>query len=206
MLDDSPYWTRQRRELFRWLVDHTPSFADGYLAAIRILHAAGFPARVHLVCHVVRDIYRNLPAALGGDALPRPSEVLPTMAKELAKQWEASLTSRDGCPKSIGSELSMTTQVYRCVTKLVDKCREMAEQPSVGKHLAIALFRSGDRREDEFIQPWVIRSFDAEYDFFVRRAHLARRVDRVPTDERLVEHFEAFERALPLAGRLVLYG
>ncbi len=52
-----------------------------------------------------------------------------------------------------------------------------------------------DRHEDDFIQPWIIEAFDAEYNFFVRRAHLPASVDKVPSDDGLSEHFEAFERA-----------
>jgi len=65
LLDNSSYCTKQRRELVRWFDDRAPSFTEGYIAAVRLLHTPSFPARVHLVCHVVRDIYRYLPATLG---------------------------------------------------------------------------------------------------------------------------------------------
>jgi hypothetical protein len=86
--------------------------------------------------------------------------------------------------------MMVSAQVYRYVLKLVEKSRELAEQPTIGKQLAIALFRSLDRRADEFIPPWIIRAFDDEYNFFVRRAHLARSLDRVPTDDGLKEPFQ----------------
>jgi len=34
--------------------DRTPSFVDGYLGAVRLLHMPTFPGRVHFICHVVR--------------------------------------------------------------------------------------------------------------------------------------------------------
>ena len=71
----------------------------------------------------------------------------------------------------------------------------MKGQPSIGEQLAIALFRSLERRDDEFIHPWIIKSFNDEYKFFVTRAHLQISADRVPTDDHLVTQFEAFERA-----------
>jgi hypothetical protein len=193
---DSPNWTRQRRELATWFKDRAPSFVDGYLAAIRLLYTPSFPARVHLICHVVRDIYRFLPAALGGKALPRPAEVFPGMVQKLAGLWEQSppLTGKDVLIPS--SHVPVHANVYNYVARIVDKSTQMArDHSSIGRSLAIALFRSGDRHEDEFIDRWIIKSFDEEYDFFVKRAHLAQTEERIPTDDGLLEHFEAFERA-----------
>lgn len=194
LLDNSSYWTKQRRELVRWLDDRAPSFTEGYVSAVRLLHTPSFPARVHLVCHLVRDIYRYLPTALGVKSLPRPAEVFPDMVKNLTEKWKTFLPTENERSGRMGSDVVVSAQVHRCVVKLVEKSREMADQPTVGKQLAISLFRSLDRRNDEFIHPWIISSFDGEHDFFVRRAHLARNLDQVPTDEGLLEHFEAFER------------
>lgn len=195
MLDDSPYWTQQRRELVQWLEDRAPSFTYGYVAAIRLLYTPAFPARVHLVCHLVRDMYHFLPAALGMKTLPRPGEVFPCMIKDLAKKWQESGSTLSRESGSVGSDVPVSAEVYCCISRLVNKYGDIADQPSIGKQLATALFRSANRREDEFIHPWIIKSFDSEYKFFVKRAHLARTLDKVPTDEGLMEHFEAFERA-----------
>jgi hypothetical protein len=199
VFDGSPYQKRIRGELIKWLNDRAPSFTDGYLAAIRLLNTPEFPARVHLVCHLVRDIYRHLPAALGVKGASRPAEIFPGMVKTLAEQWENSPPSEVLCSNSadgVNFDVRVSTQVYRCLTKLVATSQEMAKHKStVGKELAVVLFRSGDRREDEFIDPWIIESFDSEYNFFVGRAHLVKSLDRVPTDDGLFAHFEAFERA-----------
>jgi hypothetical protein len=194
--DGSRYATPQRRELAGWLKDRAPSFLEGYLAAIRLLYTPSFPARVHLICHVVRDIYRFLPAALGGKRLSRPGEVFPGMAQRLATLWERFPPSGEKHPERGSPVVSLHAAVYDQVAEIVDKSRQMArDRRSIGRELAVALFHSGDRRDDEFIAPWIIESFDHEYDFFVTRAHLAQRADRVPTDDGLVEQFEAFERA-----------
>ena len=87
MFDDSTYWTEQRCQIVTWLNGNAPSFKDGYMAAVRMLHAPDFPARVQLVSHVVRDIYRFLPEALGGKTSSRPGEVFPGMVQTLAKYW-----------------------------------------------------------------------------------------------------------------------
>ena len=188
-------WAKQRRELIQWMEDQAPSFVEGYVGAVRLLYTLSFPARVHFVCHVVRDIYRRLPSSLGMKTLPRPGEVFPSMVKELVKRWEQFPVSGESKSEKVGSETAVSCQVHRQIVKIVQKSVEIAEQPSVGKQLAIVLFRSLERRQDEFIHPWIIESFDAEYDFFVKRAHLAESVDKVPNDDGLITHFEGFERA-----------
>jgi len=85
-------------------------------------------------------------------------------------------------------------QVFQRLEKIVQKSREMSKQPTVGQQLASALFRSLDRRDDDFIPRWITEGFDAEYDYFVKRAHLALSADKVPNDDGLLAHFEAFER------------
>ena len=127
--------------------------------------------------------------------MPRPAEVFPSMVKTLAEQWHKFPPKEAAGCESMSSDIVVSAQVHRCVVKLVEKSRELADQPTIGKQLAIALFRSLDRRDDAFIHPWIIKAFDGEYDFFVRRAHLARSLERVPTDDGLMKHFEAFERA-----------
>jgi len=52
-----------------------------------------------------------------------------------------------------------------------------------------------ESRDDRFIEPWIIDSFDNEYDFFVRRAHIALGLDSAPNDQGLAERVDAFERA-----------
>jgi hypothetical protein len=117
------------------------------------------------------------------------------MVRALAEQWKQFPPNGSGRHEDIGTDIPVSARVHGSVLRLVEKSRDLADQPTVGKQLAIALFRSLDRRNDDFIHPWIISSFDGEYKFFVSRAHLARSMDRVPTDEGLMEHFEGFERA-----------
>ena len=195
MIDDSPYWTPLRKELVKWLEDRAPSFVEGYVGAVRLLHMPSFPGRVHFICHAVRDIYRHLPQTFGVKSLPRPAEILPVLIKELTCAWEVFRPSNKSDGAETKSDVFVSLQVYRCVTKIVEKSNQLKQQSTVGKQLAVALFRSFDRRQEEFIEPWIIDAFDAEYDFFVKRAHLVISVDKMPTDDGLLERFEGFERA-----------
>ena len=108
LLDDSPYWTRQRRELVQWFNDRAPAFKAGYVAAVRLLHDPSFPACVHLVCHLVRDIYRYLPAALGLKRPPRTADVFPPLVATLVGAWDRFPPSETVSSSGIDSGVTAT--------------------------------------------------------------------------------------------------
>lgn len=117
------------------------------------------------------------------------------MVDSLAKQWTQYPPNETERARTIGSDVVVSAQVQESLVGLVEKRKELAAQPKIGQQLAIALYRSLDRREDEFIHPWIIELFHEEHKFFISRAHLAKSLDKVPNDDGLLEHFEAFERA-----------
>jgi len=187
-----PYWTSERRELISWFDERAPTFTAGYVAAVTLLHSPGFPARVHLVCHLVRDIYRRLPEALGDNSGgSAPAEVYPGLVHERRSKWTRSQIDHE--PEPPGADRLVSAQVFAALKKLMTKSIDLGDQPSVGTRLARALFGALDRPPGAGIPGWVFRSFDEEYKFFVSRAHLA--AGKAPTDEGLLTHFEQFERA-----------
>jgi len=189
-IDNAPYWTRMRDELLEWFNARAPSFAEGYTGAVHLLHNE-FPARVQFICHVVRDIYRNLPAALGMQAISRRSEFYPDMVKNLSITWNQSMPL---ISENLGFGYLVSESVYKKIIEIIKKENEMKTQPKVGEQLAIALFRASDRRE-EFMHPAVIDAFNDEYAYFMSKAHFPAKLEKGLADEGLKEHFEAFERA-----------
>jgi hypothetical protein len=194
-LREQRHWSRRRKELAQWFDERVPSFVIGYEGAVELLYKPTFPGRVHFVCHAVRDIYRFLPSAIGMEALPRPAEIFPGLVKELADIWQSFPPTTVARDALVGTDVPISSQVHACAAKIVKKRIEIGEQPTIGKQLAIALFRSSERGKDDFIAPWIIKAFDEEYKFFVSRAHLARSVPGIPSDEGLIKHFESFETA-----------
>jgi hypothetical protein len=191
-VEDSPYWTPLRRELLAWFNERVPGFADGYVAAVDLVHRAEFPARVHLVCHLVRDIYRDLPRALGDTSKKNSGvEVYPSLLATLRDLWETNPLQEEGLGQD--ADRLIGAQVYAAVEDLVRRSRELKKQASVGTRLARALFRAVDRPDDTPIPGWIFKAFDDEYGFFVQRAHL--RESKAPSEDGLLDHFEAFERA-----------
>jgi hypothetical protein len=58
--------TPRRRELLEWFKRNAQSLAEAYEAAIRLLQTPTFPARHHLIGHLIRDIANRLPDVLEG--------------------------------------------------------------------------------------------------------------------------------------------
>jgi hypothetical protein len=189
---EMPHWTQQRHELLEWFKDRAPRMAEAYQAAVRLVFSPGFPARVLLVCHIVRDIYTTLPTALGEKSKSRPAEVFPKKVKKLATTWN-SFPGRLGVAND-GENFAVSKQVYDQIVDIVEKSNSMTKE-TFGERLARALFRSVDRPDTDYIPKWVIETFDEEYKFFVNRAHLAGQIDRLPTDDGLIQRFEEFERS-----------
>lgn len=81
--------TQQRQELARWLHERVPSFEQRYLGALQLLNMRDFPGRVHLVCHIVRDIYRRLRLGNPGTVKP-PGRTQFRLKHEYSKRWFAS--------------------------------------------------------------------------------------------------------------------
>ncbi|MBL1217174.1 MAG: hypothetical protein D8M59_06715 [Planctomycetes bacterium] len=189
---DGAIWTKQRSELRKWFEDRAPTLTDAYTGCVLLLYMPAFPARVHFICHAVRDIYVKLPASLGIPQIKRPAEVFPEMVKAFSVRWHKYP------PKTINSSsedtlFAFADPLYRYAKKMVDTSDSM-KRVSVGTQLASALFQCHDRGTSEFIPKWVVDSFDREYKFFVKRAHLVPDVEKLPSHDGLVEHFQAFER------------
>ena len=190
------FWTSERTELLSWLGDRAPSFVEGYKSAVCLLYTPEFPARIHLICHIVRDIYRYLPSAMGTKTTPRAGEVFPNMVNKLRTLWNDNPPIESRRSDHEGIDLQMSVQLHSYLQKIVKTSNDFEKtKTTVGKQLAIVLYQSMDRQQEDYIPPWVIDSFDAEYDFFVERAHLARSMNKVPDEDGLSKHFQSFEKS-----------
>lgn len=195
-------WTPIRRELLAWFRREAPSLAPAYEGALRLLHMPGFPGKIHFVSHIVRDIYKMLPEILDG-SIKRvsPGEVYPTLIKNVERHWprrHVSFVDLDDTSEVTRTEeqgIAISRLAYKHIVQLLEKLNEIEKQPSTGQHLARVLHRVNPG-EDGTIPGRLIAMFDVERRWFVKRAHLVSRPDKLPLDDGLLEHFEAFERAL----------
>lgn len=76
---------REREQLKAWLGAHTPVLAAAYEAALRLLEMPGFPARAHLLAHLVREIANGLPEVVSDRVTKRFDST--KALNELAVEW-----------------------------------------------------------------------------------------------------------------------
>ncbi|MFG0243666.1 MAG: hypothetical protein ACF8R9_12840 [Phycisphaerales bacterium JB054] len=194
-------WSVRRQQLLEWLRTDAPSLAPAYEAAVRLVDETSFPARVHLVCHIVRDIYAKLPEVLDGEYRRRNAgEVYRNGVEKVEQRWEGTPTdSLAPAATSAGGDVAATMRISlsaaRSVEGLLDVHRALKKQPRSAEVLARALYR---RFADAGLDPpkRLVEVFERERRWFTERAHLVRDHEKLPSDEGLDEHFTAFENAL----------
>lgn len=94
-------WAPLQLELLEWFRKDASSLAPAYEAAVRIVGDHTMPARLHLVCHIVRDIYSKLPEILDasyrrtnfGDAFPKLINELQGIWNPIGKFEEDAVTN-----------------------------------------------------------------------------------------------------------------
>lgn len=194
-------WTPIRRELLNWLRREAPSLAGAYEGAVRLLHIPDFPGKVHFVSHVVRDIYNTLPRALDG-SIKRvaPGEAYRSLVTKVERHWPKEHVSFDAESSSpdLSTKDSETIPITRIaftqVNNLLVKWKEIESQPTTGEYLSRVLLRLNPATEVA-IPRRIIATFDSERKWFTKRAHLVATASKIPSDDGLVQHFEAFEAA-----------
>lgn len=187
--------------LLSWFIEHAPSLADPYQAAIRLMQDRAFPARVHLICHIVRDIYDKLPEILNrGYTRLQPSS-LGGAIDAVAKVWplvtpDVLLTDTSNSTASREQDIvTVPLLVVRKIEYLLEERRKGASQPSGGDVLARALYER--YAETHSVPPFhLIRIFEDNRSWFVKRAHLRNAVGNLPPDDELTSRFDSFERTL----------
>lgn len=199
---DASCWTPQRRGLLEWFNRDAPSLASAYEAAVQLISSPAMPARVHLVCHIVRDIFNQLPEILDGEyRFQSTGASYPGLVDTIAEHWKLQDWTQYGeeNPSAVGVASTDTVVVgvagARAVEKLL-KCRESLEnQRRSTEVLAEALYR---RFAEAGLDPpaRLSAAFESERKWFTKRAHLVRDHAKLPTDQGLSEHFAAFEQAL----------
>ena len=198
----SVVWTSQRRQLLAWFRREAPSLAPAYDAAVQIAYMPSMPAKVHLVCHVVRDIYSKLPEILDGEYRRTNSgEMYRSFVERIEAHWANAnrpLLAVGASPATgthTADEVSISAAAARSVDRLLERHRALKKEPRSAEVLARALYRRF--AESGLDAPGrLVGAFEAERVWFTKRAHLVREKEKLPCDDGLVEHFTSFERAL----------
>ena len=170
----SSHWTPLRRELLQWFNERVPGFADGYIAAVRLVQAGGFLrecisyATLSVTSTAIfQGHLGTAPRSTGGSKSTQSWLPLCAMCGRRIQWLDEGLDAN--------AERLVSAQAYAAVERLVEKSQDVKDQASVGMRLVRALFRAVDRPADTPIPGWIFKAFDEEYKFFVKRAHSTRR-------------------------------
>lgn len=191
-----------RQELVQWFEREAPSLAPAYRAAIQILKISAMPARVHLVSHIVRDIYGKLPEILDGEyRRTNAGELYRSLVDKVEGHWGQSKgtalhgENRASTDVAAAAAVAVSVAAARSVDDLLERHRRLKEQPRSAVVLARAMYRRFAESGLEAPRR-LVDQFERERVWFTKRAHLVIEMEKVPSDDGLMEHFAAFERAL----------
>jgi len=190
-------WTPERRELYQWFKDNAPSLAPAYKAAVRLLADPNFPARTHLISHIVRDICNRLPEFLVSverDRIDYENEL-----DSLAEIWPASigLSTHD----YVGDEQAEATEssyvrvpraAAAAVSRLLDKHRKRQTYRDIVEDMLV-IIAEADEYERAYLMP-IVEEFRNTAKWFMERAHLRREPMAESSHDELVRKFKQFER------------
>lgn len=190
------HWTPQRQQLLAWFKKDAPTLATAYEASVDLAASPGVPARTHLICHLVRDIYRRLPEILGEGFQHRGPGEYGSLVETVARHWPTSIAEPPTNAGAIGDDSKLVPPAAaRAVDALVSRFRTLSQQRTSWQILARAIYRRytevGHSAPDRLVE-----TFRAQFDWFTARAHLVRDFADLKCDAELSAQFLAFERTL----------
>jgi hypothetical protein len=188
--------TPRRQELLGWFGRNAPSLHDGYEGALRLLNMPNFPARVHLIAHLVRDIITRLPHILESTTARSPG--YKDKLDKIAPLWRAYRSTKADYSGEVAPETSVPEPLPPKLTRELDKLVAAHEEWKRGLKPEERLFRSGLLSDME--SPDVLRPMEQQLKkvrrWFDEQAHLRKKMtDPVPENE-LLRKFEYFEGTL----------
>jgi len=189
-------WTSDRRELYDWFRENAQSLAGAYEGAVRLLSAPGYPGRVHLISHVVRDICNRLPDFLGNverDRIHYDREL-----DDLAEVWPSVISPsvEDYAPGEPGAPEDSSVEIPRvaavAVSQLLQRHRSRQSNRDVVSGL-FTLLSEATPYDRANLEP-IVNEFHKTASWFMQRAHLRATPMPEPDPEELARRFEQFER------------
>lgn len=188
--------TPRRQELFSWFKRNAPSLCKPYEAAVRLLDSPDFPARVHLMGHLVRDIANRLPDILEGTTSNRVEYA--SKMDSIARLWQKHFHPKaDYSQVPASPDISakgLPSKIFEKLDDLIADHRDSRERPNRQERL----FLSGITPEVdslEILRPQ-IKQFEKICEWFMGKTHLPNKVkDPTPEDE-LRRKFENFEQVI----------
>lgn len=194
---DTDPWTPERRRLREWLDENAPKLAAPYEAAVRLLHEPAFPARWHLLSHLVREIANGLPEVVTGRRFERFDTT--KALDHLAEAWEKGYRDDSSYAEpetALASSVPIPAPLVRQVAQLVtDHQRPRRTKRDKTAQLIDAL-RPGSLELRPALEP-ILDAWAKTVDWFFKPVHVRRDDAREEQDEaELQRRFRHFEDGL----------
>ncbi len=188
--------TPRQQELLGWFDRNAPSLREPYEAAIRLLSDPSFPARVHLIAHLVRDIANRLPDVIEGTTSKRLdyANMLDGIAQRWQKHFYPKTDYSDTQAPSTHVSGPLPSQLFKGLHKLVTLHLNSRNRPRPEERL----FRSemlAEVESPELLRP-MEKQFHELHEWFRAKAHLSNEVGEPVAEHELIHKFECFERVL----------
>ena len=188
--------TPRQQELLGWFGRNAPSLREAYEAAIRLLSARDFPARVPLISHLVRDIGNRLPDVIEGTTSERVQ--YENMLDEIAPLWQKHFQPRPSYSSTSAPSADVSDGLPWQLLKKIDKLDSAHRESRSRLRPEQRLFRSellGEAESPDLLQP-MEKQFRKIRDWFMGKTHLQNTVGEGVSESELVQKFELFERAV----------
>ena len=183
-----------RCELLSWFRESAGPLAPAYEGAIRLLDDRGFPGRIHLIAHAVRDVCDRLIFVLDPQSEPHRVQYENEMDK-IARDWPRLAGLRTGDDGQMpAEEFTIPYRVARSIDSLVDEHQTRRSRPSNSEMLFRHLMRKEPTQGQ--VNARVVKDFRSVRDWFMAWTHVrAENLTQVDEAE-LQNRFAAFERTL----------
>jgi len=167
--------------------------APAYEGAVRLMADEGFPARVHLIGHLVRDIVNRLPYVLDKGLKNERMDYQKHVIK-IEKAWPLAENMFDvTTPLPSGEQVPIPANVAKQINDLVKEHRANTRRPRQPE-LLFQFFARSDRTAKASVR--TIREFERMRDWFTERTHLRDEAPPPVDKAELDRWFDAFETIL----------
>jgi len=180
-------WIQHRQELLQQFQKNAPLLAEPYKAAVELLAKVEFPARVHIIGHIVRDICNRLPDLVG--SVKREGHV--QYAQELdriKKMWPGIDEYARGAKPGPEDRIELPWKVVVAIDALL-KQRRKNKDIILDMFVSVAGANEAERQQLEPMRD----EFTSIHKWFLRLTHLTNTPLTVD-EHKLLQEFDKFEQ------------
>lgn len=201
-LQSESYWSQDRAELYSWFQRNAPSLGELYLGSVVMLYGYSLPGRIRFVSHAVREIRNRLPDVISG-VKNAPVVQYVNELDEISKEFEKSGFSLDGSfPSAVTvsetpstNDILITRRLFKRISVLIKHHVDAREKPfDAAKRLFLGTDPENVHLGDT-LRP-VLKQWLKVTDWFMKKTHEPRVIDREVDFKMFQNQFELFEATL----------